>query len=117
LNEKVGFADQLTKGEFMKSNFRTLNLAMDIYKKASKLSLKGAMKSQYDRALLSVVLNISEGSAKPTRKDRVKFYYISYASLNETKTLLELSNVREYNRELDQLGAYLWKLIQNPGGV
>lgn len=100
----------------MKSNFRTLNLAKSIYHKASKIKLKGALGSQYDRALLSVVLNLSEGSAKPTKKDRVKFYYISYASLRETRTLLELSNINTFDSELDKLGAYLWKLIHNPGG-
>lgn len=74
------------------------------------------MKSQYERALLSVVLNLSEGSAKPTKKDRVKFYYISYASLNETKTLLELAKINTFDVEFDMLGAHLWKLIHNPGG-
>ena len=100
-----------------KSNFRTLNLAIELYHKASQIKLKGAMKSQYERALLSIVLNISEGSAKPTKRDRVKFYYISYGSLSETRTLLNLAKINTFNKEFDLLGAHLWKLIQNPGGT
>ena len=35
------------------------------------------LKDQFKRAASSIVLNLAEGSAKPTAKDRKKFYYIS----------------------------------------
>jgi len=101
----------------MKNKFRTLELAMELYQKASKLKLgNSVLQNQYDRALLSIVLNLSEGSAKPTKKDRKKFYYISYGSFREVSTLLELSNVNQFDELLNILGAHLWKLAQNPAG-
>lgn len=100
-----------------KSNFRTLNLAIEIYKKLKKVKLSGAMKNQFERASLSIVLNLSEGSAKPTIKDRRSFYYISYGSLKETRTILQLADINDLDQELNKLGAYIWKLAQNPGGV
>lgn len=101
----------------MKKKFRTLELAMELYHEASKLKLgNSVLQNQYDRALLSIVLNLSEGSAKPTRKDRRKFYYISYGSFREVVTILKLNAVYQYSDQLNILGAHLWKLAQNPGG-
>ena len=94
--------------------FRTLDLAMEIYEEASKLRLKAPLQNQYDRALLSIVLNLSEGSAKPTVKDRTKFYFISYGSLREVRTILKLSKVYQYEDMMDKLSAYIWKLTNNP---
>lgn len=74
------------------------------------------MQNQYDRALLSIVLNLSEGSAKPTFKDRRRFYYISYGSLREVKTILDLSEIDSFHFDINRLGAHIWKLAQNPGG-
>ena len=74
------------------------------------------MKNQFERALLSVVLNISEGSGRSTQKDRKHFYRISYASLREVRSMLDLMNYSLIDQKADQLSACLWKLIQNPGG-
>ena len=101
----------------MKSKFRTLEIAKDFYRDCSKIKLKGVMRNQFERASLSVVLNISEGSARPTLKDRRRFYAIAYGSLQESRTLLELSNIDRLNAKADCLAAHLWKLQQNPGGT
>ena len=98
-------------------NFRTYELAKDFYKECRKIKLSGAMKNQFERASLSIVLNLSEGSAKPTRKDRAKFYFIAYGSLQETRTLLDLAGELQLNTQADRLGAYIWKLAHNPGGT
>ena len=74
------------------------------------------MQNQFDRALLSICLNLSEGSAKPTNKDRKKYYYISYGSLREVSTILKLKKINRYDKKLDCLGAHIWKLAKNPGG-
>ena len=47
--------------------------------------------SQLRRAAVSVPTNIAEGAAKNTRKDFVKFLYISLGSLAEIETLLYIS--------------------------
>lgn len=98
-------------------NFRTYELAKDFYQECRRIKLSGAMKNQFERASLSIVLNLSEGSGKPTRKDRAKFYFIAYGSLSETRTLLDLSGNNALETQADKLGAYIWKLAHNPGGT
>ena len=51
----------------MRSNFRTLELAKELYQECSQIKLKGALKNQYERALLSIVLNLSEGALRIRR--------------------------------------------------
>lgn len=98
-------------------NFKTYELAKSFYQNCQKISLEGAFKNQFERASLSIVLNLSEGSGKPTKKDKARFYYIAYASLRETMTLLDLSGEKSLLKEGDVLGAHIWKLTKNPGGV
>ena len=76
-----------------------------------------AMNDQFQRASLSIVLNLSEGSGKPTKKDRARFYWISYGSLKETRILLELNGNDDLLSQVDILGAHIWKLAHNPGGT
>ncbi len=40
-----------------------------------------------------------------------------WRSLNETRTLLELSNINHLEYLSNKLAAHIWKLAQNPGGV
>lgn len=51
-------------------NFRTLDLAKTFYKDCQSIKLKPPFKDQFDRALLSVVLNLAEGSAPEVRSRR-----------------------------------------------
>ncbi|MAZ49452.1 MAG: hypothetical protein CME65_12905 [Halobacteriovoraceae bacterium] len=90
----------------MSKNFRTYELAMDFYKECRKIKLNGAMKNQFERASLSIVLNLSEGSGKPTRKDRARFYFIAYGSLKETcsqsgRNLIPSQNLRPTSYHLE----------------
>ena len=98
------------------NNFRTLDLAISLYEEINKLKLGGVLQNQFDRSLLSICLNLAEGSARPTSKDRRKFYYISYSSLKEVSTILKLRNINKYNEKISCLAAHIWKLAQNPGG-
>jgi hypothetical protein len=43
-------------------NFRTYNMALELYRKGQDLPLKGELRDQFERASLSVVLNLAEGS-------------------------------------------------------
>jgi len=92
--------------------FRTLNLAIQFYKDAKNLKLPRPLKDQYDRALLSVVLNLSEGNAKPTARDRRKFFYISLGSLREIQTLLQITENNELLLDSDSLAAHLYCLCK-----
>ena len=90
--------------------FRTYQLAIDFYKSCQTLKLKGAAADQFERAVLSIPLNLSEGAAKPTSRDRKKFYYIALGSLREVQTLLELFGTKELQSQADILGAHLYRL-------
>jgi four helix bundle protein len=98
-------------------NFRTYDMAVAFYEQCQTLKLKQPLKNQFDRCTLSVVLNLAEGSGKPTSADRKRFYAIALGSLRETQALLRLAKAAELTRQADLLGAYLYKLQQNPGGT
>ena len=72
--------------------FKTYQLATQFYHKSNNLGLKGPMKNQFQRACLSIVLNLAEGSAKSSHKERKKFYEISLGSLREVQAILTLIN-------------------------
>ncbi len=92
---------------------RTYQLAMDFYKNSRNLYLKEPLKNQFQRAALSVVLNLAEGSAKPTAKDRRKYYRTSLGSLREMQAILNIISHRNLTEEADKLGGYLYKLCKN----
>ena len=93
--------------------FKTYQLAIDFYRNSNKLYLKEPLRNQFNRASLSIVLNLAEGSAKPTTKDRRKFYRIAFGSLREVQAILDIIGHVELIKEADKLGAYLYKLCQN----
>ena len=88
----------------MIKGFRTYDLALSFHKQCQKLKLPSPMNDQFQRASLSVVLNISEGSAKQSKKDRGRFYRISFGSLRETQTLLDIVGHVELICQADVLG-------------
>ena len=70
--------------------FKTYQLAINFYRNSKKLSLREPLRNQFHRASLSIVLNLAEGSAKPTAKDRRKFYRIGLESLREVQAILDI---------------------------
>ncbi len=54
----------------MLKNFRTFELAVQLYRGCEQVQARSHLRDQLLRASLSVVLNVSEGSAKPSLKDR-----------------------------------------------
>ena len=93
--------------------FKTYRLAINFYRNSRNLKLREPLKNQFHRASLSIVLNLAEGTAKPTAKDRRKFYRISLGSLREVQAILTLVNHQNLIKEADRLGAFLYKLCQN----
>ncbi len=114
---------------------KTYQIAKTFYNNSKVLCLRGPLKNQFQRATLSIVLNIAEGSAKttagslfqlenikvypvsqlnqPTAKDRKRFYAISLGLLRETQAILDLIEHKELIKEADILGAFLYKLWKN----
>ena len=72
------------------------------------------MKGQFDRASLSIPLNLAEGWGKATRKDRFKFFQIAFGSTRECQSLLQLSGKIETEtyKLLDAVAASLYLLIK-----
>ena len=78
--------------------------------------------SQLRRSSLSIILNYIEGYARIKNKVHKNFLEISYASLKESKYLLQFSlvekylNEEEYNKAIlinEEIGAMLWGIIRN----
>ena len=67
----------LNLGAFIMKNFRSLQLAIKQHKMIKSLKLKGELRSQTERAALSVCLNLTEGNARITKKERRRFFNTS----------------------------------------
>jgi four helix bundle protein len=94
----------------MLKNFRTFDLAVQLYRGCEQLKARAHIKDQLLRASLSIVLNTSEGSAKPTEKDRLRFYAIALGSCRETQALLLIMRQDELFKLADQVGGCLYRL-------
>src|SRR3989338_4333031 len=75
-----------------------MNLVNEVYSLTKKFPKDEVfcLSSQLRRAVISVPLNISEGSAKRTKKDFAYFVRISLGSLMETMTCIEISLNQKY---------------------
>jgi four helix bundle protein len=72
-----------------------------------------AIRDQLERASLSIVLNLAEGAAKPTVKDKRKFYSTAYGSIREVQAILRILNNAQLFKHADYLGGCAYKLIRN----
>jgi len=97
----------------MLKNFRTYPLAVQFYRECEKTSAPQHLKTQLLRASSSIVLNLAEGSARSTEKDRKRFYGIALASLRECQSILELLSQKQLWELSDHLGACLFKLSRS----
>ncbi|MBX9767528.1 MAG: four helix bundle protein, partial [Bdellovibrionales bacterium] len=73
------------------------------------------LRDQFQRAASSVSMNLSEGSAKPTKADRRKFYFVALGSVRECQTILKLHGQApvEVTKKADLLGICVYKLCQS----
>lgn len=98
----------------MLKNFRSFQLATELYHDCKKVRITGELQDQLHRASLSVCLNLAEGTGKRTQKERARFFTIALGSLREVQALIQILDLPELDGKADQLGAYIWKLRQNP---
>ena len=95
-------------------NFRSYQLAVALYRKCRSVPLPSHLKDQLLRAGSSIVLNLGEGSARATRKDRVRFYTMAFASLREVQAIADIEDsLTPLRLELDTLAAHLYKLVHH----
>jgi four helix bundle protein len=91
--------------------FRTYELALLLHKSCKHLHLPGYLKDQLLRASSSIVFNLAEGSGKPSKRDRVRFYAIALGSLREVQACADLEDLEQLKGPLDVLGAHLYRLV------
>ena len=97
----------------MLKNFQTYQLAVALYKACEKLKLYGPLREQLRRATASIALNLAEGSAKPTSKDRSKYYHIALGSIREVQSIMDLIENKELATQTDQLAATCYCLCRS----
>ena len=88
-------------------------MAKDLHQSCKTLPVKGAARDQLLRATLSICLNLAEGSAKQTDKERRRFYFIALGSQREVHCILDLEGFKDQEQLSDNLGASLYRLIQS----
>src|SRR3990167_9313122 len=93
-------------------NFRTYNLARALYLSCKELKLKGEARNQLERASLSIVLNLAEGSGKLSRGEKKRFYGMALGSMRETQALVSLFGGKDLQDQADHVAACLWNLIR-----
>jgi four helix bundle protein len=73
------------------------------------------LKDQLRRAASSIALNLSEGSAKDSRADRRRFYFIALGSVRECEAIIELLRPDSDYLALDadKLARHVYKLCQS----
>jgi four helix bundle protein len=96
-------------------NFKTLDLAIEFSKTCSKLDFKGHLKEQLQRAASSIALNLSEGNARGSAKEKRNFFHMSYGSLRECQTIFKLMDLNDQaiEQKADVLGACLYRLVNS----
>lgn len=97
------------------ANFRTLDLAIEFHKQVSTLRLPLYLRDQILRAAASIPLNLAEGNAKPTPREKKRFYQTAYASTQECKIILKLANCsnKQIIETADKLGAWIYNLLKS----
>src|SRR5690348_7545013 len=97
----------------MIKNFLAYDLAVELHSKVETIQLKHSMKDQLERAAQSVVLNLAEGSAKPTRRDQLRFYSIAFGSVKEIQAVFDLIHLEDAKTLdlADHIAACLYRLI------
>ncbi len=96
----------------MIQNFRTYDLALKFYRRLPNIDAPVHLKDQLNRAASSIILNLAEGSGKPTKRDRTKFYAIAFGSIREVQALTDILNCNAETKEaIDHLAARVFKLV------
>lgn len=63
--------------------------------------------------MLSIPLNLAEGSGKGTMKDKRRFYFIALGSFREVECMIELFEMKDLKEKANVLGAHLFRLCHS----
>ena len=95
----------------MTNNFLAYELALKLYAQCETINAKHYIKDQLNRAALSTVLNLAEGTGKPTKPEQRRFFSIALGSLRETQALLRILDQQETYKISDRLGGMVYRLV------
>ena len=99
----------------MLTNFRTLDLAKNLYRGVKQTKVKGHVRDQLNRSSLSVCLNLAEGTQRNSSKERKRFFNIALTSLREVQTIIDVEDLNHLVQYADKVGASLYCLCyKNP---
>lgn len=95
--------------------FRTLDLAVEFYGLVEEAKITGHLRDQLLRAASSISLNLSEGNAKQSVKEKKRFYQMAYASAQECKVIIKLAKVEDdaVIGMIDKLSAWTFNLLKS----
>lgn len=98
----------------MLHRFRSYQLAIEFYRLARAVSAPHSLKDQLTRAAMSVALNLSEGSAKKSVKDRGRFYEIALGSVRECEACVALlsPSAKPLEEPIDKLARHVYCLVR-----
>lgn len=96
------------------ASFRTYDLAIEFYQKAAEVSVPKHLRDQLNRAASSIALNLAEGNAKFSYRDKARIYQIAYGSFRECQAVFDLSGIEDDELLLisKHLGSSLYRLIE-----
>ena len=96
-------------------------LTKEIYKSTNRLPTeeKFNMIQQARRAVLSVKLNLAEGSSRKSLQERKRYYEISRGSITEIDAAFDIANDLNYleNIQLEKLGEQMIKCFKMISGM
>ncbi|MEQ1878867.1 MAG: four helix bundle protein [Bdellovibrionia bacterium] len=95
--------------------FRTLDLAVEFYKQAQTIKAPKHLKDQLDRASSSISLNLAEGNAKFSYKEKSRIYQIANGSLRECQAIFRLLDLKDEKvlALSKHLGSSMYRLIES----
>ena len=96
----------------MYTNFRSHELAVELYKLSKGAHIPRHLKDQLVRASSSIALNLFEGWGRKGEKDRAHFFTIASGSLREVRAIIKLENLSVLDAKADHLAACLNKLTR-----
>lgn len=120
LSEVQGPAVATQQAIMALSNFRTYQLALEFTWIADSFDCPRHLRDQLQRASSSVPLNLAEGSAKPTSRDRAKFYFIALGSLRECEAILQVLRIPKKHPVValaDKLSAHIMQLLKSENAL
>ncbi len=98
----------------MDSKFRAYESAIRFARLCRKLELAFDLRDQLNRSSASVALNLAEGSAADTERERHRFYIIALRSFRESEAILRIADIqkKELLITVQCLGGQLYKLCK-----